>query len=78
MVAAGFDSNGVIRAGGIAHDAVGVVGLTNLFADWAEAAANGLARLLPDRDLVGYESLDNLKVSEAQGFASLGALRIWV
>ncbi len=76
VVAAGFDPGGVIRAGGIAHDAAGVVGLTNLFGDWREAAM-GVASLLPGRELVGYESGEDLKISKSLGFSHCGALRIW-
>lgn len=76
VVAAGFDPGGVIRAGGIAHDAAGVVGLTNLFGDWSEAAM-GVASLLPGRNLVGYESGEDLKISKSLGFSHCDALRIW-
>ena len=77
VVAAGFDVDGVIRAGGIGHDAAGVVGLSNLFGDWRHAA-NGVAGLLPGRELVGYEFRDDLKAAKSNGFSEAGPLRVWV
>lgn len=77
VVAAGFDAHGVIRAGGIGHDAAGVVGLSNLFGDWSQAA-NGVANLLPGRELVGYESGDDLKASKSNGFSECGPLKVWI
>lgn len=76
VVAAAFDSGGVIRTGGIGHDAAGVVGLSNLFGGWRDAA-EGMASLLPGRDLVGYESGDDLKTSISLGFSHGGMLRVW-
>lgn len=76
LIAAGYDANDVIRAGGIGHDAAGVIGLSNLFGGWIEAEA-GLAHLLPGRERVGYESGDDLKASELRGFSATCALRVW-
>lgn len=75
-VLAGFDADDRIRAGGVASQAVGVLGLSNIFGSrrgFLQAAAN----LWPNLDRVGYETGDDLKAMEYYGFAALGPLRVW-
>ena len=72
----GFDAHAALHAGGIGHDAAGVMGLSNLFGDWCEAVS-GMAALAPGRALVGYESGESLKYSQSLGFQPVGALRVW-
>lgn len=76
VVAAGLDADGVIRSGGIGHDAAGVVGLSNLFGAWS-CAADGVAGFLPGRTLVGYASGDALNHAKSRGFSAQGSLRVW-
>jgi hypothetical protein len=75
-VLAGFDTEGRIRAGGVASQAAGVLGLSNIFGSrWG--CLQAAASLWPDLDMVGYETGDDLKAMEYYGFAALGPLRVW-
>jgi hypothetical protein len=76
--------DGVIVAGGTLYRADGVVGLSNVVAEPADAVAvfRDLASLaantFPGLSLVGYESGNELKAAEGAGFEAGDALRIWV
>ena len=76
-VLAGFDGDGMIRAGGVASQGSGVVGLSNLFGS-RRGVIRTAAALWPDLDMVGYESGNDLKAMEYYGFSALGPLRVWV
>lgn len=76
-VLAGFDADGVIRAGGVANLAAGVVGLSNIFGS-RRGVIQAAAALWPEQDMVGYESGNDLKAMEYYGFSALGPLRVWV
>lgn len=76
-ILAGVDAEGRIRAGGVANEAAGVLGLSNLFGS-RRGAVLAAASLHPELDLVGYESGNALKAMEYHGFSSLGPLRVWV
>ena len=71
-------------AGGMLYRAEGVVGLTNVVAEAADARAvwRSLAVLaaqtFPRLPLVGYESGDELKAASDAGFEIGDKLRIWV
>lgn len=71
-------------AGGMLYRAEGVVGLTNVVADAADAPAvwRSLALLavqtFPRLPLVGYESGRELEAAEAAGFERGDKLRVWV
>lgn len=76
-VLAGFDANGLIRAGGVASQGAGVLGLSNIFGSRL-GVIQAAATLWPDLDMVGYESGNDLKAMEYYGFSALGPLRVWV
>jgi hypothetical protein len=70
-------------AGGIAHRAGGVAGLSNVFVHASEPADAwaGLLRCtndaFPGLPMVGYERGNALKGAIAAGFEPIGALRVW-
>lgn len=84
------DGGGRVVAGAVANRSAtvaGVVGLSNVFA--TEAAEGGLAeawtgapaaaaRRWPGLPVVGYEHGEDLDAALAQGFDTLGPLRVWV
>lgn len=73
-----------VVAGGMLYRAEGVVGLSNVVADTADARAvwRSLALLaaqtFPRLPLVGYESGEELKAASDAGFEIGDKLRIWV
>jgi hypothetical protein len=73
-----------VVAGGMLYRAEGVVGLTNVVADAADARAvwRSLALLaaqtFPRLPLVGYESGEELKAASDAGFEIGDRLRVWV
>ena len=73
-----------IVAGGMFYRAEGVVGLSNVVADAADARAvwRSLALLsaqtFPRLPLVGYESGDELAAARDAGFEVGDKLRVWV
>lgn len=73
-----------VVAGGMLYRAGGVVGLSNVVADSADAPAvwRSLALLavqtFPRLPLVGYESGRELEAAEAAGFERGDRLRVWV
>ena len=76
-VLAGFDDMQMIRAGGIAYDAAGVMGVTNIFGPRSEFQ-NALASLAAPADIVCYEHGRDLALAVELGFAALGHLRVWI
>ncbi|HWA63021.1 MAG TPA: hypothetical protein VG939_16695 [Caulobacteraceae bacterium] len=74
-VMAGFDGEALV-AGCVLSPTGPVVGLTNVFGDFAEAAAVA-ASMFPDRTLVGYERGDDLAAALAAGFRAVGPLTVW-
>ncbi|MDP2376975.1 hypothetical protein [Reyranella sp.] len=73
-----------VVAGGMLYRAEGVVGLSNVVADAADARAVWrslaliAAQTFPRLPLVGYESGDELKAARDAGFEVGDRLRIWV
>jgi hypothetical protein len=73
-----------VVAGGMLYRAEGVVGLTNVVADAADAVSVWqsltllAAKTFPRLPLVGYESGDELNTAAAAGFETGDKLRIWV
>jgi hypothetical protein len=76
-ILAGFDEAEKIRAGGIAYDAAGVTGVTNIFGPRSEFQ-NALAMLAAPADIVCYEHGRDLALAADLGFAALGHLRVWI
>jgi hypothetical protein len=70
-------------SGAVARLGSGVVDISNAWAapgqqlDWTELAGV-VAAAFPGRDLVGYETGDDLEAAIAAGFEPVGDLRIWV
>jgi hypothetical protein len=77
IVLGGMDRQETIRAGGIAYDAAGALGLTNIFGPRPDFI-HALAAMLPARQMVGYEAGADLQSAEQTGFRLLGPLRVWV
>ena len=83
VVAAGC-RDGEIVAGAVLCAADGVVGLANVFATdgrSAEAfsgAAAAVARWLPGKPVVGYETGDDLESAREAGYEPIGPLRVWL
>jgi hypothetical protein len=72
----GFDTAGIVLAGGIVYAAADALGLTNVFGSRVQLMS-ALASLLPRQLVVGYESGDDLRAAEMSGFEVLGPLRVW-
>ncbi|MCX5383183.1 hypothetical protein [Streptomyces sp. NBC_00083] len=77
------DERGAVRAGAVATRSGEVVGISNLYAvekdpeaAWAGCLAT-VARLWPGREVVGYESGEDLAAALRAGFAPAGPLRVW-
>jgi hypothetical protein len=77
FVLAGYDERDAIRAGGIAYDAAGALGLTNVFGSGREFL-QALASIRPQREMVCYAPGDSHRSADSNGFQVLGPLRIWV
>jgi hypothetical protein len=75
-VLAGLDAAGAIRAGGIAYDAGGAWGITNLFGPRRGVVA-ALARLAGACPLVCYERAETAREERRHGFTAVGPLRVW-
>lgn len=78
------DERGEATAGAVAGRSGDVVGISNLYAvdgdqdaAWAGCLAT-VARLWPGREVVGYESGDDLAAALRAGFAPAGPLRVWL
>jgi hypothetical protein len=77
-------ASGAIVAGVIGHRLDALVGVSNLFSTvpdadhvWASAVA-AISAWAPKRHLLGYESGASLAAAHRAGFASMGALRVWL
>ncbi|MFG3345245.1 hypothetical protein ACGF1Z_09290 [Streptomyces sp. NPDC048018] len=81
-VVAGHAADGRILGGAVLTESAGVTGVSNLFtADGVPASyawAGALAAADPGLPVVGYESGDDLDAALAEGFATIGALRVWL
>ena len=78
------DASATIVAGVIGHRRDAAVDVSNLFSTvpdpdqvWAGAVA-AISAWAPGRRLVGYESGASLAAAHRAGFASIGALRVWL
>ena len=76
-VLAGFDAAGDMRAGGVAYDAAGVLGVTNIFGS-RKRFLRALGALELGGPVVTYEAGEDLAAAQRNGFALLGPLRVWV
>jgi hypothetical protein len=75
-VFAGFDETNTIRAGGIAFNAEGATGVTNIFGSRRQFLDALVARSAP-AEIVCYERGSDLSSAADAGFEMLGSLRIW-
>ncbi|MEU8924831.1 hypothetical protein AB0D10_28470 [Kitasatospora sp. NPDC048545] len=82
IIVGGF-SGDRLESGAVLHISHGVAGVSNVFGPAGEAESSwaGLvscaAREVPGVDLVGYERGAQLAAATANGFHSLGPLRVW-
>jgi hypothetical protein len=76
IILAGFDERGAIQAGGIAYDAAGVLGITNVFGS-RQPFIQALGATCPESDMVCYEVGDDIRSAVQAGFQPLGSLRVW-
>jgi hypothetical protein len=75
-VLAGFDGMEIIRAGGIAYNAAGATGVTNIFGSRRQFL-DALVTLFAPAEIVCYEHGHDLTLAADLGFAVLGGLRVW-
>ena len=75
-VLAGFDELDMICAGGIAYDAAGATGVTNIFGSRPQFL-NAVVTLLSPTEIVCYERGQDLAHALDLGFVQLGGLRVW-
>ena len=75
-VLAGCDAAGDIRAGGVAYEAAGVLGVTNVFGS-RRRFLSALGVLAPGMPVVAYEAGEDLTSAGRNGFETLGPLRVW-
>jgi hypothetical protein len=76
VVIGGVDGQGRVVAGGIAFEAAGVVGLTNVFGS-ATGLFRALSGLVISSRLVAYEPGATAETSRRRGFQPLGPLKVW-
>ena len=76
-VMGGFDPDGAIRAGAIANEAAGVLGLTNMFGASGEFL-QAVSKLWPGISTVCYARGDGHRSAAKAGFQVLGPMRVWV
>ncbi|MEV6328850.1 hypothetical protein [Streptomyces sp. NPDC051909] len=81
-IVAGYAADGRILGGAVLTESAGVTGVSNLFtADGVPpsyAWSGALAAAAPGLPVVGYESGDDLEAALAEGFETLGPLRVWL
>jgi hypothetical protein len=75
-VLAGFDETGMICAGGIAYDAAGATGVTNMFGS-RQQFLDAVVTLFAPAAIVCYERGRDQALAVDLGFAQLGGLRVW-
>ena len=73
----GFDTDGAIRAGAIANEAAGVLGVTNMFGAAGEVLSV-FGELRSGLPMVCYAKGDDHRSAEKAGFQVLGPMRVWV
>jgi hypothetical protein len=66
----------MIRAGGIAYNAAGATGVTNIFGSYSEFL-NALVTLFAPAEIVCWERGRDLTLAVDFGFTVLGGLRVW-
>ena len=76
IVLGGFDQRDAIQAGGIAYDAAGALGITNVFGS-RQSFIQALGSMRPERDMVCYAAGNDIRSAVQGGFQALGPLRIW-
>jgi hypothetical protein len=77
IVLGGFDEHDAILAGGIAYDAAGALGITNVFGSRRQFI-QALGSMRPESGMVCYAADNDIRSALQEGFQVLGALRIWV
>lgn len=81
-IVAGYGTDGRVVGGAVLSESGRVTGVSNLFTteggDPAETWAGCLGLVREGRDVVGYESGDDLPPARAVGFEELGPLRVWL
>ena len=76
IVLGGFGDDDTVRAGGIAYDAAGALGITNVFGS-RQQFIRALSLMYPGRRMVCYEAGDGILSAVRLGFQVLGPLRVW-
>ena len=76
IVLGGFDGHDAIQAGGIAYDAAGTLGITNVFGS-DQQFIQALGSMRPGSGMVCYAAGDDIRSAVQSGFQVLGSLRIW-
>ena len=76
IVLGGFGEGDKILAGGIAYDAAGALGITNIFGSRRQFI-RALSLMHPERSMVCYEAGDKIQSAVRLGFQVLGSLRVW-
>jgi hypothetical protein len=76
IVLGGFGAGDTIVAGGIAYDAAGALGITNVFGS-KQQFVRALDAMYPERDMVCYAAGDEVQSAVQLGFQVLGPLRVW-
>ena len=76
IVLGGFDEHDAIQAGGIAYDAAGALGITNVFGS-DQQFIQALGSMRPGSGMVRYAAGDDIGSAVQSGFQVLGSLRIW-
>jgi hypothetical protein len=77
FVLAGYDATNAIRAGGIAYEAAGATGITNVFGS-RQQFLSALLALSGPAEIVCYQHTPDLTSAMNAGFEMLGSLKIWV
>jgi len=76
IVMAGTDASGAIKAGGVAYEAAGALGITNIFGD-AEGFLEALLPHTSTKQVVCYERGEVLRSAQQRHFETLGPLNVW-
>jgi hypothetical protein len=77
IVLGGFDEREAILAGGIAYDAAGALGITNVFGS-RQQFIQALGSMRPESGMVCYAAGNDIRLALQDSFQVLGSLRIWV
>jgi hypothetical protein len=76
IVLGGFDERDAILAGGIAYEAAGALGITNVFGS-RQQFIQALGSMRPESGMVCYAAGNDIRSALDGGFQLLGSLRIW-